>query len=1356
VKVDQPLRVLHLEDNARDAELVRDLLEAGGVVCDITRVQTRDEFVASLQNGFDLILADYSLPSFDGLSALKIAALRSPDVPFIFVSGALGEELAIEALKTGATDYVLKERPSSLVPSVQRALRESRERLERKRAEEALRASEERFRALVQFSFDVWYWETDAQHRFTRQELSEWPSDAPPFPRAEIGKTRWEHPYVDPDEQGWREHRATVDAHLPFRDFERSIPTPDGGRVWHSVSGIPVFDQTGRFVGYRGVGRDITKRKRAEAEHRAHLWFLESLDRIHRAIQGARDLETMIDAVLEEVRDIFQSDRAIFSVFGTRSGTLWYRRLAIKLKPGCEHPDKVGVEYVADEDATTMRSEVRGAGRPVALVLGSVPPHVARSHAHFGAQSALSMAIEGAHAGLEDDDFYSFTLDECSRRRVWTAEEMRLFEEIGRRLGDALTKLSTLGDLQRRDAYLSEAQRLSQSASWAWNAASNGFVHWSRGRLPLLGPDSGQFPTLEEVRQSIHPDDRDAWSECFARAIRERSRFELEYRSLLPDGGVKHFRTVAHPVLDGSGGLLEFVGTVIDITVEKRAEAEHRSHLWFLESMDRVNRAMQGTQDLQQMLSDFLLATLDIFACDRAWLIYPCDPDAPTWHAVMEHTRPQFPGAFALQAELPVDRDVAAAFAAARAAPGAVLFGPDYDLKIPALAADRFAVRSQIAMAIDVKADKPYLFGLHQCSRARVWTAEEQRLFQEIGRRLSDTISTLSIFRSLRESERNLDAAQRIAHVGWWERDYVSGHVSLSDEACRIFGVPPLDLPQWQERWVSLIHPDDREKTAAASDIALGGGPRYDVEYRVVRPDGTVRVVHSQGDVVSDDSGRPLRQFGVLQDITELRQSEDALSEVTERFRVLAESALTGIYLIEQGRFTYVNPALAKMFGYRVEEIVGLAPIDVVCLDDRPLVAENVRRRLEGEVDEIRYEFRGLRKDGSVFPVEVHGRRIAHEGKIGVLGTLVDNTERKRAEDELRASEARFRTFVDRATDAFFLMDDQIRVVDVNRQACDSLGRSREELIGMHPREFDVALDEPSIQRLAQRARAAEVVTFETRHRRKDGTTFPVEVRSGTFEQGGKLFYLALARDISERKVAEESLRQSEAYLTEAQRLSHTGSWAFDVASNRYVYTSEESDRIYGFDPQGEPPTREAVFERIHPDDRSRCQRNIEKSIREKVDTIDEYRIVLPDGSLRHIHAIRHPLLNDAGEVVRLVGTSIDITERKLAEEALREKDNSLQTGPDGACARVAPDDDGGADHFDRPRGEPASWRHGRERRGVRALAGSGPARDGGSALGARQHRRRRQAGARSHRADPGAHEAAAAAHGFARSQPQD
>ena len=131
-----------------------------------------------------------------------------------------------------------------------------------------------------------------------------------------------------------------------------------------------------------------------------------------------------------------------------------------------------------------------------------------------------------------------------------------------------------------------------------------------------------------------------------------------------------------------------------------------------------------------------------------------------------------------------------------------MLFGPDYDLKIPALAADRFAVRSQMAMAIDAKADKPYLFGLHQCSRARVWTAEEQRLFQEIGRRLSDASR---LFRpcaacvtanasSTRPSGSHMSAGGN----GTSPRS----RVSLSDEAQRIFGVQPVDLPQWQDRWV--------------------------------------------------------------------------------------------------------------------------------------------------------------------------------------------------------------------------------------------------------------------------------------------------------------------------------------------------------------------------------------------------------------------------------------------------------------------------------------------------------------------------------------------------------------------------
>src|SRR5215813_11874235 len=145
----RPLRILYLEDDIADAELARDTLELDGFVCDVTRVETESGFRAGLQQGgFDVILADYALPSFDGLSALKITLQQRPDLPFIFVSGTMGEEVAIEALKIGATDYVLKTRLSRLVPSVNRALREAQERAELRRAE-ALLGGEKRLLEMI-------------------------------------------------------------------------------------------------------------------------------------------------------------------------------------------------------------------------------------------------------------------------------------------------------------------------------------------------------------------------------------------------------------------------------------------------------------------------------------------------------------------------------------------------------------------------------------------------------------------------------------------------------------------------------------------------------------------------------------------------------------------------------------------------------------------------------------------------------------------------------------------------------------------------------------------------------------------------------------------------------------------------------------------------------------------------------------------------------------------------------------------------------------------------------------------------------------------------------------------------------
>jgi hypothetical protein len=144
-----PLHILHLEDDANDAALVESILKGDGITCAIQCVQSRNDFVGALERGgVDLILSDYSLPAFDGLSALEIRNARWPGIPLILVSGTLGEERAIDALKSGATDYVVKERPARLVPAVRRAMNEIKERAANRQTEEALRETEQRLRII--------------------------------------------------------------------------------------------------------------------------------------------------------------------------------------------------------------------------------------------------------------------------------------------------------------------------------------------------------------------------------------------------------------------------------------------------------------------------------------------------------------------------------------------------------------------------------------------------------------------------------------------------------------------------------------------------------------------------------------------------------------------------------------------------------------------------------------------------------------------------------------------------------------------------------------------------------------------------------------------------------------------------------------------------------------------------------------------------------------------------------------------------------------------------------------------------------------------------------------------------------
>ncbi|MBR1212810.1 PAS domain S-box protein [Bradyrhizobium sp. JYMT SZCCT0180] len=505
----------------------------------------------------------------------------------------------------------------------------------------------------------------------------------------------------------------------------------------------------------------------------------------------------------------------------------------------------------------------------------------------------------------------------------------------------------------------------------------------------------------------------------------------------------------------------------------------------------------------------------------------------------------------------------------------------------------------------------------------------------------------------LRENQSKLETAQRIAHFGWWERDFTTKHVSLSDEVSRIFGVQPVDLPEWHGRWLDLIHPEDRARTAEAAAAALSpGGPRYDVEYRVARPDGTLRVIHSQGDVTWDESGRALRQFGVLHDITELKQTERELRASEARFRTLVDHASDAFFLYnEDATVLDVNRQACESLGYRRDELIGRTAFDYGP-DLTPELLLRIRERLRAGKT-VTYDGRHLRKDGTVFPVEVRIRPFWHEGQLLAVSLDRDITTRKRAEDELRASEERFRTVVHYSFEVYWETDTLHRFTRVEYAPGLVEAPVSDSEIGKRPWELHNFEADAEAWRKHRETVDAHLPfrDFEIARRSPDGSKRYMSVSGLPVFDGSGCFvgYRGAGRDITERKKAEEALRRSEAYLAGAQKLSHSGAFAHNLKEN--LYWSEGLYRIWGFDPSRGMPSREACFQRIHPDDRDRVRQVVDEAVKQKQDYTIEYRIVLPDGTLKHLRSICHPSYSPAGDLVEVVGTALDVTERKRAQE---------------------------------------------------------------------------------------------------------
>ncbi len=260
----------------------------------------------------------------------------------------------------------------------------------------------------------------------------------------------------------------------------------------------------------------------------------------------------------------------------------------------------------------------------------------------------------------------------------------------------------------------------------------------------------------------------------------------------------------------------------------------------------------------------------------------------------------------------------------------------------------------------------------------------------------------------IRKSEASLAKAQRIAGLGSWEADRVKNEIAWSNEVYRIFGCTPHEFPVSHEKFMSFVHPDDRERVQRAIDEAVYEGKPYSIDHRIILLDGSERIVHEEAEVTRDETGRAIRMAGTIHDITSRKRAEEALKESETKFRMLFESAPVAIVLTDHnGNFIAANRWMENISGYSKDELeVVKAPTHYVHEEDRNTILSELNET--GKLRDFEVELR--QKNGMIYQALLNEDLIELEDKMINLATIRDITEQKRAEEVIRQSEQRYRT----------------------------------------------------------------------------------------------------------------------------------------------------------------------------------------------------------------------------------------------------------------------------------------------------------------------------------------------------------
>ena len=505
-----------------------------------------------------------------------------------------------------------------------------------------------------------------------------------------------------------------------------------------------------------------------------------------------------------------------------------------------------------------------------------------------------------------------------------------------------------------------------------------------------------------------------------------------------------------------------------------------------------------------------------------------------------------------------------------------------------------------------------------------------------------------------RKSEEKYHSLIEQASDAIYVLDFKGYFTDVNASMCKMMGYTCEELLQMR---IEMIIDPEELKTDPLPTSLQAPSQSTIRERRFIRKNSSVFTVEVNVKRFSDD-----RIMVIARDITGRKNMETELRDAELKFRTIADKSMVGVYIVQRGKFVYVNPRFAEVFGYEPEEMINTFPVEkVINQSYRHIATENVRRRMEAEVDSVHYEALGEKKDGTTNWVEFYGSRAIIGGMPTIIGSMIDINERKKAEAELKASEQKYKLlFQSNPSPMWMIAKDDRSVIAVNDAAARLYGYSKEELLRMNVAEFRTKEDLETLPERYQQDTEGYMEPLIIKHLKKDGTIMVVEILAYDIVFEGRPVRLSLTNDITEKLKAEELLKKSEANLQTILNTTDTVYALFDTDLKVLAFNQKAVDFVKK---QYDRGIEKGDFLSDHfPEDRFPQFIGFTREVLQGKDINYEVNYAQPDGSLFWYYIRLFPITNDHKEILGMMMALYDITERKNAEENLKNAYDRIQS----------------------------------------------------------------------------------------------